>query len=127
MDLVRKVRISLHIIIGIIGVFIGSLALFPDSRLLKLESARQTGLSKLEQNLGDALAITSLQLVRVHVQFDAQVLQLQDNVLAGRHRVVVLVPPRNLVLVQGEKPGDQTDEVDELLRCLARSRSEVCF
>ena len=66
-----------------------------------------------------------LQLVRAHIDFNAQVLELGDNVLRCSHGVIVLVPASDLVLVDGQQPRDQTDEVNELLRGLRGSCSEV--
>ena len=115
MDLVGQISIAFHIIAAFLGIFFATLALFANNRFLELEAARKADLGQLEEHEGDALAISALQLVRVHVNLDVKVLQLDQHVLAGRHGVIILVPTSDLVLVHSEQPRDKRDEVDELL------------
>ena len=56
-----------------------------------------------------------LELVGVDIDFEAKILELDNDVLTSSHRVIILVPASNLVLIDSQKPGDKTDEVDELL------------
>ena len=118
-DLVCHVGVALHIVIVVIGIIFTTLAFVPDDWGLELESTSKTGLSELEQYEADTLTIARLQLVGVHIDIKSQVLEFNDHILTGGHRVVILVPTGDLVLVKSEQPRDKRDEIDELLRGFA--------
>ena len=101
MNLICHVSITFHVVIVVIGIVLASLSLVSDDWSFELESAGQTSFRQLEKNESDALAVARLQLVRVDVDIDAQVLQLDDDVLTCGHRVVILVPAGDLMLVDG--------------------------
>ena len=101
MNLICHVSITFHVVIVVIGIVLASLSLVSDDWSFELESAGQTSFRQLEKNESDALAVARLQLVRVDVDIDAQVLQLDDDVLTCGHRIVILVPPGDLMLVDG--------------------------
>ena len=119
MDLVGHIGITLHIISVIVSFVIATLTFITDDRGLELEAAGKASFGQFQENQCDALTVAGLQLVRVHVDLEAEVLKLDDDVLRCSHRVVILVPASDLVLVNGEQPGDKGDEVDELLGSLA--------
>ena len=98
-DLIGQICITFHIIAAILSFLISLSTIVANNMLFVLELARQTKFRKLEQNECDALSIPSLQFVGTNLELDAQILQLNDNVLARRHRVVILVPAADLVLV----------------------------
>ena len=101
MNLICHVSITFHIVIVVISIVLASLSLVSKFWSFELESAGQTGLRQLEKNKCDTLAVACLQLIRVDVDIDAQVLQLDDDVLTCGHGVVILVPPGDLMLVDG--------------------------
>jgi len=95
------------------------LTFIANDRGLELEAAGKASFGQFQEDECDALTVTRLKLVRVDVDLEAEVLELDDDVLTGSHRVVVLVPSSDLVLVDGKQPRNKGDEVDELLGSLA--------
>ena len=101
---IGKICITLHIITTVLGIIVALSTLFANDRLFELEAARKTCLSELQQDEGNALAIASLELVGADVHLDPQVLQLNQDVLARRDRIIILVPSTDLMLVDGKEP-----------------------
>lgn len=89
------------------------------------ELVLETHLTKCEEHGTDTLSVSLLELIWRHVQIDAQLLQLKDDILTRRHGIVVLAPTSNLVVVQEQQPRDDRDEVDELLTRVRMRLSKV--
>lgn len=90
-------------------------------KLLEAELVLKRHLREFKEHLADSLAESSLDLAGRDIQFNFQLLQLENDVLTCCLGVVVLVPVSDLVVVDGQQPADQADEVQELLtRILGR-------
>ena len=94
-------------------------------KLLEAELVLKRHLREFKEHLADSLAESSLDLARRDIQLNFQLLQLKNNVLTSSLGVVVLVPVSDLVVVDGQQPADQTDEVQELLTCILGWECEV--
>ena len=103
-DLVCEVCVALHIVATVVGFVVAALAFIANNRLFELETPSQASLSQLEEDEADTLAITSFEFVRVDIDFEAKILELDNDVLTSSHGVIILVPASDLVLVDCQKP-----------------------
>jgi hypothetical protein len=124
-DLVSEISVSLHFVAHFISVVVHGVLVLSDHWLFKSELVLQTELCQLEQNCAHTFSETGLQLVRWHVNIDVKFLELQNDILGGSHWVIVLVPPLHLVVVDGQHPSHERNEVHELVTWVRVGLSEV--
>ena len=100
MDDVGQIGATVKVVaIDVIWVVVPSRVLRTDDRFFESKLVLDRNLRQFEQQLTDALPVASLDLRRSQVHIDAQLLQLQQNVLTGSLGVIVLAPVLHLVVV----------------------------
>ena len=97
-DHISEVRASVHLV-DVFRIVISPGTFVFDRSLFKFEFVFQRDLGELKQHIADLFTAAGLELVWRDLQIQAQVLQLLENVLRGRHRIIVFVPPLDLVVV----------------------------
>ncbi len=97
---VSNICVALHVItIVIVIVHVVATTVILDHGFLKLEFVLHGHLAEALQECANTLSVTGLELARRHVELNADLFDLKDHVLGGSRRVVVLVPPRDLLAI----------------------------
>lgn len=99
MDNVRQIGATVEVTIDIIWVVVTGRILRTDDGFFESKLVLERNLRQFKQQLADALTVAGLDLRRSQVQIDAELLQLQKNVLTSGLRVIILAPVLNLVVV----------------------------
>ena len=105
---VSNVGVALKLVAELISIVIAAKAstIIANDRLLELNAVLDAHVGKSKEDLANTLAKARKQLVRGEVDLKAELADLLDDVLGRVHRVVVLVPARGLMVVEGEQPAD---------------------
>ena len=98
-DNVRQIGAAVEVTIDIIWVIVTSSILRSDNRFFESKLVLQRDLRQFKQQLADTLTVSGLDLRRGQVQIDAELLQLQKDVLTRGLRVIILAPVLDLVVV----------------------------
>ena len=103
---VRNICIAIHVVSHVIItiVNVATTRLVLDHWLLELELVLQDNLGKSLQEDAYTISMPSLELACRHIELYVHFLELQDHVLRGGRRVVILIPPRHLLAIQLEEP-----------------------
>jgi hypothetical protein len=98
-DNVRQVGAAVEVAVDVVWVVVASRILRTDHGFFESKLVLERNLRQFKQQLTDAVAVAGLDLGGGDVHFDAELLQLEQDVLTRGLRVVVLAPVLHLVVV----------------------------
>ena len=113
-DNVGQVGAAVEVTIVLIRLVIDGRILRTDHGFFESKLVLERDLRQFKQQLTNTLTPAGLDLRGGDVNLYAELLQLEQDVLTGSLGVIILTPVLHLVVVQGEEPGNERDEIEEL-------------